>query len=295
MNKKNLRMMEEINYIKKKYKFETSKKFGQNFIINTDVIEGIVSKADISNSIVIEIGPGIGTLTARLAEEARHVIAIELDERLIPILRDRFSNYTNVEIIHGDILEVDLDTICEKAKERYKDCQVKIIGNLPYYITTPIILKLLKREVPVESIIIMIQKEVAERIIAEPGSSKCGAITYLVHYYSIPSFVLDVTKDSFYPKPKVDSMVIELSFRKGKAVNIEDEKLFFRVIKAGFMHRRKTLLNALQSMGDYSKEEIRKALSDSGIEEKRRAETLSLQEFSNLATKLVREKNNEGF
>lgn len=290
MNEKNLHLMEEINYIKKKYKFETSKRLGQNFIITSDVIEGIIAGADIQNSIVIEIGPGIGTLTARLAEEARQVIAIELDERLIPILKDRFLGYSNVEIIHGDILEVDLEKICKKARERCKNHPIKIIGNLPYYITTPIILKLLKREAPIESIVIMIQKEVAERIISEPGSSKCGAITYAVHYYSIPSCILEVKKESFYPKPKVDSMVIELNFRKEKAVMVDDENQFFKIIRTGFMYRRKTLLNALQSMGEYSKDEIREALNDSGIEERRRAESLSLQEFANLAKKLNREK-----
>ncbi len=291
MTEKDLPLIEEIKYIRKKYKFETSKRLGQNFLINESVVEGIIESAGVKDSIVIEIGPGIGTLTARLAKEARQVIAVELDERLIPILKDRFSHYPNVEIIHGDILEIDLEKICESIQERYRNHPIKIIGNLPYYITTPIILKLIKREIPVESIVIMIQKEVAERIIAEPGSNKCGAITYAVHYYSVPSSIMEVKKESFYPKPKVDSMVIELNLRKEKAVFTDDEKQFFRIINSGFMHRRKTLLNALQSMGEYSKDELRAALSSSNIEERRRAESLSLQEFANLTNKLTREKD----
>lgn len=278
--------MEEIKYIKKKYKFETSKKLGQNFLVNPDVITDIVEGADIAGSIVIEIGPGIGTLTASLATDAYCVIAIELDDSLIPILKDRFLGYSNVEIIHGDILEIDLANIINCALESYGNRPVKIIGNLPYYITTPIIIKLLEMDIPVDSITIMIQKEVAERIISEPGSKKCGAITYLVHYYTSPALISLVDKECFYPKPKVDSAVINLKIRQNQAVRVSDEKLFFRVIKSGFMHRRKTLLNALQAIGDYSKDEIRQALEKSEIDEKRRAESLSLRDFANLTDQL---------
>lgn len=281
--------MDEINYIRNKYKFETSKKLGQNFIIDEDVLEEISEGSDTVGNIVIEVGPGIGSLTAKLAETARCVIAIELDERLIPILTDRFTRYDNVEIIHGDVLEVDLKKIADDAKEKYGNLPIRIVGNLPYYITTPIILRLLRRETPAYSVTIMVQKEVADRIVAEPGTKLCGALTYAVHYYTVPKKICVVGSECFYPRPKVDSEVIRLELRKEKPVEVRDEELLFKCIKAGFLQRRKTLLNSLQSLGEYDKEEIRAALEKAGIDSRRRAESLSLEEFARLAAALTEE------
>lgn len=288
--------LDEIKYIKKKYGFETAKKLGQNFITNREVVSDIVSGSEAINSIVIEIGPGIGTLTALLAKEARAVIAIELDDRLIPILEERFSSYDNVKIIHSDVLEIDLNKVIEEATKEFGKSEVKsevkIIGNLPYYITTPIIVSLLKGKIPVESITIMIQKEVADRIIAEPGSKKCGAITYLAHYYSKPRLICEVDKGNFYPMPKVDSAVIKLDIREKPAISVANEELFFKIIKAGFMQRRKTLVNSISHGGQFDKGEIIKALEALGIDLRRRAETLSLLEFARLSTILAEEKHN---
>lgn len=281
--------LDEIRYIKKKYGFETSKKLGQNFITNREVAKDIVSGAEATNSIVIEIGPGIGTLTALLAKEARAVIAIELDDRLIPILEDRFSSYDNVKIIHSDVLEIDLNEVIGEATKKFGKSEVKIIGNLPYYITTPIIVSLLKAKIPARSITIMIQKEVAERIIAEPGSKKCGAITYLAHYYSKPRLICEVDKENFYPMPKVDSAVIKLDIREKPAISVANEELFFKIIKAGFMQRRKTLVNSISHGGQFDKAEITNALETLGIDLKRRAETLTLHEFTSLTTILAKE------
>lgn len=284
--------LDEIKYIKKKYGFETAKKLGQNFITNREVAKDIVSGSEAINSIVIEIGPGIGTLTALLAKEARAVIAIELDDRLIPILEDRFSPYENVKIIHSDVLGIDLNKVIEEATKEFGESEVKIIGNLPYYITTPIIVSLLKGKIPARSITIMIQKEVADRIIAEPGSKKCGAITYLAHYYSKPRLICEVDKENFYPMPKVDSAVIKLDIREKPAISVANEELFFKIIKAGFMQRRKTLVNSISHGGQFDKGEIIKALDALGIDLRRRAETLSLLEFARLSTILAEEKHN---
>ena len=273
---------EGIKYIRKKYGFHNTKSLGQNFLADKGVIDSIIEASGIgSEDLVIEIGPGLGVLTQREAQLARKVYAIELDRDLIPILKDVLSIYDNVEIIHGDILKTDVRALiegsgCEKAR---------IIGNLPYYITTPIIMDLLENRVGAESITIMLQKEVAERITASPGSRIYGALSVAVQFYAEVVTVAQATKEMFVPPPKVDSTVLRLDIRKEPAVKVKDEKLFFKIVKAGFGQRRKTLLNSLTGAG-FDKEAIKDGLEKIGIDSGRRAETLSLEEFAAISDAL---------
>lgn len=261
-----------------------SKSLGQNFLIDETIIDAIVEGSGVTrDSLVIEIGPGTGALTLPLAERAGRLIAVELDERMIQGLRVKTFSLGNVEIIHGDILKTDLKTLIAEELEEYGLSDVRIVGNLPYYITTPIIMKLLETETGASSITVMMQKEVGDRIAAKPGTKLSGAITYSVHYYADVTEITDVSRDCFYPVPKVDSVVLRLDILPERPVRVNDENLFFRCIKAGFAQRRKTLLNSLQSLGDYDKNTIAKALSDSGIEHERRAESLSMEEFARLS------------
>ena len=267
---------EGIKYIRKKYGFHNTKSLGQNFLADKGVIDSIIEASDIGpEDLVIEIGPGLGVLTQREAQLAKKVYAIELDRDLIPILKDVLGIYDNVEIIHGDILKTDVRALIEGS-----GCErARIIGNLPYYITTPIIMDLLENRVGAESITIMLQKEVAERITASPGSRIYGALSVAVQYYAEVVTVAQASKEMFVPPPKVDSTVLRLDIRKEPAVKVEDESLFFKVVKAGFGQRRKTLLNALTGAG-FDKERIKECLEKTGIENTRRAETLSLEEFA---------------
>lgn len=267
-----------------------SKSLGQNFLIDENIISEIIEGSDITEeSLVIEIGPGTGALTCPLAEQAGWVIAIELDERMIEPLRVKTFSYGNVEIIHDDILKVNLDELIKSNLQKHNLQKVRIIGNLPYYITTPIIMKLLDMEVLADSITVMMQKEVGDRIAAMPGTKNTGAITYCVWYYSTVQKISDVGRECFYPAPKVDSVVLRLDLRKEKMVSVSDEDFFFRCIKAGFAQRRKTLLNSLMTLGEYNKEEIEKALIKSNIEIKRRAENLTMEEFARLSNSLQEE------
>lgn len=269
-----------INEIKENYGFKLSKSLGQNFLTDKNIIDKIVDSPDIcEDDLVIEIGPGIGVITAEAAQRAGKVIAVEIDKNLIPILGDTLGEFDNVEVINQDVLKTDINEIIEK--NGYKTA--KIIGNLPYYITTPIIMYLLEGGVHAESITIMMQKEVADRIKAKPGGKTYGAISVAVQYYCDVETVTNVPKEVFVPAPKVDSTVLKLNIRKEKPVELTDEKLFFRCIKAGFGQRRKTLLNSLTGLGDVTKDEIRQCLEKLGIEEKRRAETLSIEEFAMIA------------
>ncbi len=269
-----------INEIKENYGFKLSKSLGQNFLTDKNIIDKIVDSPDIcEDDLVIEIGPGIGVITAEAAHRAGKVIAVEIDKNLIPILGDTLGEFDNVEVINQDVLKTDINEIIEK--NGYKTA--KIIGNLPYYITTPIIMYLLEGGVHAESITIMMQKEVADRIKAKPGGKTYGAISVAVQYYCDVETVTNVPKEVFVPAPKVDSTVLKLNIRKEKPVELTDEKLFFRCIKAGFGQRRKTLLNSLTGLGDVTKDEIRQCLEKLGIEEKRRAETLSIEEFAMIA------------
>ena len=266
------------------------KSLGQNFLIDDGVIDAIASGcgAD-AGALVIEIGPGTGALTLPLAERAGVLIAVELDDNLIEPLRVKTFGMDNVRIVHEDILKLDIDSLIAEIKESHDIKSVRAVGNLPYYITTPIIMKLLQTSEEIDSITVMMQKEVAERISAEPGDRACGAITYSVHYYSEISKVVDAPRESFFPVPNVDSEVLRLDIRKEPAVRCKDPEFMFRCIKTGFSQRRKTLLNSLSAMEGMDKNKVAEALSASGIDEKRRAETLSLAEFSELADNLRKE------
>lgn len=276
-----------IRGIKNKYGFKFSRSLGQNFLTNKKVIDEIVEGADITKEdLVIEIGPGIGVLTAAAAEKAGKVIAIEIDTNLVTILGDTLAEFDNVKVINENVLKLNLAKIIEEEAGDYK--AVKVIGNLPYYITTAIIMKLLEEKLPVESITIMMQKEVADRIKSSPGSRIYGAISVAVQYYCRVNIVEDVPKEYFMPMPKVDSAVLRLDVRKEAPVNLLNEKMFFRCIKAGFSQRRKTLLNSLTGTG-FGKGVISKCLVNAGIDGKRRAETLSLSDFAAVANELVKE------
>lgn len=276
-----------IRGIKNKYGFKFSRSLGQNFLTNKEVIDEIVEGADITKEdLVIEIGPGIGVLTAAAAEKAGKVIAIEIDTNLVTILGDTLAEFDNVKVINENVVKLNLAKIIEEEAGDYE--AVKVIGNLPYYITTAIIMKLLEEKLPVESITIMMQKEVADRIKAEPGSRIYGAISVAVQYYCSVNVVENVPKEYFMPMPKVDSAVLRLDVRKEAPVNLLNEKMFFRCIKAGFSQRRKTLLNSLTGTG-FGKGVISKCLVNAGIDGKRRAETLSLSDFAAVANELVKE------
>ena len=264
-----------------------SKSLGQNFLIDEDVISAIVEGSGVTpDTLVIEIGPGTGALTLPLAEQAGWLVAVELDERVIPGLRVKTFSLGNVEIIHDDILKVDLKSLIARELEEHGLKEVRIVGNLPYYITTPIIMKLLEAHTGAASITAMMQKEVGDRIAAEPGTKLSGAITYSVHYYADVTSIVSVGRECFYPVPKVDSVVLRLDIREECPVKVLDEDLFFRCIKAGFTQRRKTLLNSLTSLGDYDKTQIAEALDKAGIEHERRAESLTMEEFADLADSL---------
>jgi 16S rRNA (adenine1518-N6/adenine1519-N6)-dimethyltransferase len=271
-----------IEDIKRRYGFQPSKSLGQNFLVDQNITDMIIEGAGITkDDTVIEIGPGIGVLTAVAAERAKRVIAVELDKRLLPVLEDNLSDYDNIRLVNGDIMKTDLSSLIEPGSV------FKIIGNLPYYITTSIIAGLLEGNISAVSMTFMIQKEAAVRICAENGSRECGAITALVRYHCDPQIIFYVSKEVFRPKPKVDSAVIRLDMLKEKSVCPISEQLFFSVIKAGFGQRRKTLHNALATMESVTKAEVLIALTKAGVEPSRRAETLKLEEFAAISDALI--------
>lgn len=282
-------IFEETNFIMKKYNIKANKSLGQNFLINEDVIDGIVDSADIDGEdLIIEIGPGLGTLTKRLLEKAGKVICVELDEKMIKNLRDRFAFYNNLEILNQDILKTNLKQIIKDEKNTGKIKRAKVVANLPYYITTPIIMKLLEEELDLESITVMIQKEVADRLIAIPGEKNTGAITYTVYYYAKSEKIMEVPNSSFIPEPEVTSEVIRLNIRKEPPVNVNDINLMFKVIKNAFMQRRKTLLNSLFNTKIFkSKNQGMEVLKNIGLKENVRAEELSLEKFAELTEVLL--------
>lgn len=282
-------IIEETNFIMKKYNIKANKSLGQNFLIDENVVEGIVDSSEITkNDLVIEIGPGLGTLTKYLLEKAGKVICIELDENMLRILEDRFSLYNNFELIHNDVLKVDLKQLIHNEKKNKDIKNVKVVANLPYYITTPIIMKLLEDELDLESITVMIQKEVAERLIAIPGQKNTGAITYTVYYYADAKKVMEVPNNCFIPEPDVTSEVIRLDIRKDKPVDTKNKEIMFKIIKNAFMQRRKTLLNSLTNTNIFkSKEEGMKILTGLGIKIDIRAEKLTLNDFSNITNKIL--------
>ena len=267
---------EVTQHILKVFHLRASKKLGQNFLIDAAVVRGIVEAAELQEGDrVLEIGPGIGTLTQGLAESGAQVTAVELDKKLPAVLAETLKGYENVRIVQGDILKTDI-------RELMGDAPFKVAANLPYYITTPILMALLEQRLPIRKIVTMVQKEVAERMIAPPGSKTYGALSVAVQYYTAPEIVLDVPPKSFIPAPEVDSVVIACKVRGEPPVTVRDEKLFFRVVKAAFGQRRKTLSNALKGAG-FLKDEVQEALEQAGIEAARRGETLSLEEFAQLA------------
>ena len=274
-----------------KYSFAFQKKFGQNFLIDSNILESIVSAADITkDDFVLEIGPGIGTMTQYLCEAARQVVAVEIDIMLIPILKDTLSEYDNVEVINQDVLKLDIKAL---AQEKNNGKPIKVVANLPYYITTPIIMGLFESKVPIESITIMVQKEVADRMQTGPGSKDYGALSLAVQYYADAKVQLNVSASCFMPRPNVDSAVIKLTAHEKPVVDV-DETLMFKVIRASFNQRRKTLVNGLKNSSelDYTKEEIVQAIKAIGKEENIRGEKLTLEEFAALSNslKVVREK-----
>ena len=276
---------EETKSIMKKYNIKANKSLGQNFLINDEVIENIVKSSNLSKEdMVIEIGPGLGTLTKRLLEEAGKVLCVELDKKMINILQDRFAENDKFEVINEDILKVDLNQIIKQNKKDNNIKNVKIVANLPYYITTPIIMKLLEEKLEIESITVMIQKEVADRLIEVPGGKNTGAITYTVYYYCESEKIMEVPNSSFIPEPEVTSEVIKMNLRKTPAVELENPKIMFMIIKSAFMQRRKTLLNALTNSKVFiNKEEGTQILNKLNLDINIRAESLSIQDFANIA------------
>lgn len=271
----------------KKYDFNFQKKFGQNFLIDTHVLDKICSESGLGkNDLAIEIGPGIGALTQYLAITAKAVVAVEIDKNLLPILGDTLKDYKNTELINADFLKVDLEKLIDECIQKYGEFDnIRIIANLPYYITTPIIMNVLESHTHIDSITVMIQKEVADRMQAAPGSKNYGALSLAVQYYSDPYVVAFVPQNCFIPRPKVGSSVIRLDIYKDKPIKTVNEKLMFQIIRAGFNQRRKTLVNSLINFEglQFSKDKIIHALSLLGKSEKIRGEALSLDEFAQLA------------
>ena len=274
----------------RKYDFAFQKRFGQNFLIDTHVIDKIVSGAEITkDDCVLEIGPGIGTLTQYLADKARHVIVVEIDKSLIPVLHDTLKDWNNIEIINDDIMKVDIKKL---AEERNGGRPIKVVANLPYYITTPIIMKLLENDIPVSSVTVMIQKEVADRMRALPGSKDYGALTLSVNYYAGTSIVANVPCNCFIPRPKVDSTVIRLDKLEEPKVKVKDRKLMFELIRASFNQRRKTFANGVKNAGnlDFKRDEIEEALLKCGLPETIRGEKMSIDDFAKVSDLLTEKR-----
>jgi len=279
-----MNIFDETKFIMKKYGITANKKLGQNFLIDDNAVDVIVQASNITKEdLVIEIGPGLGTLTKPLLENAGKVICIELDDRMLEILDDRFKLYNNFELINNDVLKVDLKKlILENKNETIK--HAKVVANLPYYITTPIIMKLLEERLDIESITVMVQKEVADRLVAIPGEENTGAITYAINYYTNPGRVYEVDKSSFIPAPEVNSTVIKLDVLKTPNVQVKNEDLMFKVIKAAFMQKRKTLLNGLSNSNLFGdKDKIQEMLNNLNIDLKIRGEKLTLQDYAKIA------------
>lgn len=266
-----------------RYEFAFQKKFGQNFLIDQEIVEKIVREAGVTkDDFVLEIGPGIGTMTQILCENAREVAAVEIDRKLIPILNDTLSEYDNVTIINDDILKVDINKL---AEEKNGGRPIKVVANLPYYITTPIIMGLFESHVPLDSITIMVQKEVADRMQTGPGSKDYGALSLAVQFYAKPEIVVNVPPECFMPRPNVGSAVIRLKRHETRPVDVKDEKLMFRIIRASFNQRRKTLANGLNNSPEigYTKEQIAAAIEELGRGASIRGEALTLEEFARLS------------
>ena len=271
----------------KKHNFSIQKKYGQNFLIDEHVLNKIIAAAELTeDDYVIEIGPGIGTMTERMAPECRHVTAIEIDKELIPILSETLSGFDNVDIINEDVLKVDLNKL---IAERNDNKPVKVVANLPYYITTPIIMSLLENKIPIDTITVMVQKEVADRMMVGPGTKDYGALSLAVQYYAKPYIVANVPMNCFIPRPNVASAVIRLTCHKEPPVTVKDEKLMFNLIRASFNQRRKTLINGISNFSglSFTKEQVAMALNSMGLNENIRGEALDLEKFAKLSDALL--------
>lgn len=267
-----------------KHNFKFSKSLGQNFLIDDNVIDRILEGARLSETDrIIEVGPGIGTLTREMGKVAENVVAIEIDKTLIPILKETLADLDNVEVVNEDILKVDVQGL---INEKLNGGPVKLVANLPYYITTPIVMKFLEEDIPVTDIVVMVQKEVADRMNAKPSTKDYGALSVAVQYYCDTEIVAKAPRHMFVPQPNVDSIVIGLHVRDEKKYVVDNEDIFFKTVKASFGQRRKTLLNSLGGLGFLSKDEIREVLQAANIDEKRRGETLSIDEFANLSNEI---------
>ena len=267
-----------------KHNFKFSKSLGQNFLIDDNVIDRILEGARLSETDrIIEVGPGIGTLTREMGKVAENVVAIEIDKTLIPILKETLADLDNVEVVNEDILKVDVQGL---INEKLNGGPVKLVANLPYYITTPIVMKFLEEDIPVTDIVVMVQKEVADRMNAKPSTIDYGALSVAVQYYCDTEIVAKAPRHMFVPQPNVDSIVIGLHVRDEKKYVVDNEDIFFKTVKASFGQRRKTLLNSLGGLGFLSKDQIREALQAANIDEKRRGETLSIDEFANLSNEI---------
>lgn len=275
-----------VRYVVNRFGLRMNKKLGQNFLIRHSVVDDIADAADIGEGDpVLEIGPGIGTLTQALAETGAAVTAVELDDHLLSVLDKTLEHYDNVRVVHGDIMRTDIETLMNHKP-------FKVCANLPYYITTPIIMKLLEQKLPIERIVVMVQKEVAERMVAVPGHKIYGALSVSVQYYTEPKMLFEISPKCFMPAPEVTSAVVAMDVRREPPVDLMDEKRFFSVVKAAFQQRRKTLSNALKNTG-MSKEQIANVLEAASIDGKRRGETLSLQEFADIANYWVKTTKGE--
>ena len=272
-----------------KHNFKFSKSLGQNFLIDTNVIDRILEGARVKEGdYVIEVGPGIGTLTKEMGRSAEKVVAIEIDKTLIPILEETLVDFPNIEVINQDILKVNVQ---ELVKEKLNGGPVKLVANLPYYITTPIVMKFLEEDIPVTDIVVMVQKEVADRMNAKPNTKDYGALSVAVQYYCDTEIVAKAPRHMFMPQPNVDSTVIGLHVREEQIYHVDNEDIFFKTVKASFGQRRKTLLNSLGGLGFLSKDQIKEALKEANIDEKRRGETLSIEEFASLSNAVNRIHN----
>lgn len=264
-----------------KHNFKFSKSLGQNFLIDDNVIDKILNGARLSEGDnIIEVGPGIGTLTREMGKIADKVVAIEIDKSLIPILKETLGDFDNIEVINNDILKVNIE---ELVKEKFDNKPIKLVANLPYYITTPIVMKFLEENIPVTDIVVMVQKEVADRMNAKPSTKDYGALSVAVQYYCDTEIVAKAPRHMFIPQPNVDSTVIGLHVREEKKYNVDNEDVFFKTVKASFGQRRKTLLNSLGGLGFLNKDEIKEVLKEANIDEKRRGETLTIEEFATLS------------
>lgn len=286
---KEIASLQRTKEMLQKHGFSFKKSLGQNFLVDRNILEKIVATANITKATgVIEIGPGFGALTEKLAQHADKVVAFEIDERLIPILNETLASYQNVTIIHSDILKTDLNAAIKEHFERGQD--VMVVANLPYYVTTPILMKLLEANLPIRGIVCMIQKEVAERISAKPDSKDYGSLSIAVQYYAHVETSFIVPSTVFIPRPNVESAVISLTLHENKPVQVMDEQLFFDVVRAAFAQRRKTLVNNVTKNLSHSlsKEEIENTLFEAGIDPRRRGETLSIQEFAALSAAMMK-------